>query len=669
MGILQTLMQQTKNVVGSVKTAGVDSIDAVKNAYGTASAKVSQGKNILKNAYNTNTAKVSTAYNNSLNAVTNTYNTSKNNVLSGYNTASNTVSNVYNRAASTASNAYSTAASNVSNTYNTASSAVSSATAYTLGKGISGAAQVVSGARSVYNSRQQIYDKVTDKAGDILVGALDKGTAAIDNTMNYARSVVDTPLYDQMASSSIASKIAKQGYDQGYVDTMKTSVFKGKDLTSEQETVFNKVSGREAFGKDETAGSVIDDALKNKNIDEYQAESMRHFFSNEKNAGKEYSAGSIQNWFKNYDNQMTEGGMSAKEASTLGSTPLETASPLNKLFGNDTTAMGDIGGIAAAGLIGGVAGGLMNDNFEGGVVAGAVIGSMGKGIGRVINNNFRNIEDSMINSVLGKGAVKEGDEFGETMFRGYKDDTLAGKAGLTSGSKYDPKTGKYTDAGGKEINPNFNSLTMQELGLMKAGDTEASNTLGVFTKKVISAEQGQLKKLSPASSDIQYNVGTNKGAKTAIDSSQPVGPQYMQARQTQLDNVSKADATRTSEMNLRSKAVTLDSSNNPTLNPEFLKDDAANNFIKNNINMGKEKYTKEGARAANLKSIAAKDDSELGYAGSYMKNKLTNNGGAGSIGMQSRYMALSGAMLGGVGFTSKTNDHRRGFNANRGNRI
>ena len=42
---------------------------------------------------------------------------------------------------------------------------------------------------------------------------------------------------------------------------------------------------------------------------------------------------------------------------------------------------------------------------------------------------------------------------------------------------------------------------------------------------------------------------------------------------------------------------------------------------------------------------------------------------APSLGMQSRYMVMSGSALSGVAFTGRRNDKRRGFNSHRGNRI
>lgn len=508
------------------------------------------------------------------------------------------------------------------------------------------------------NAGLNAWGKTYSFLGKVPQGIRDAGT--------YLKSAADTPLYDQLASSQIAKKVATQGYDQGYVDVVRGNVFSRGPATKEADEVFNKVSGRAAYGKDETAGSVIDDALKNKHIDEYQAESMRHFFANEKNAGKEYTEGSIQNWFKNYDDQQTA-GMSAKEASMYGSTALETKSPLNKLFGNETTAMGDLGGVAVAGLLGGVAGGLTNDNFEGGVAAGAIIGSMGKGIGRVINNNMRNIEESMISSVLGKSAAKEGDEFGEMLFKGYKDDSVAGRAGLGAGSKYDPTTKKFLDASGKEVTPDYKPLTMEELGMVKADDVHAakSDTLDNFTQKVMKEEQDLLDDAILKTTNTPPTPSTYLGKSQQLEDTAKFDEGYLNLRQ---EGIKEATAT-APNATLRSNAVKLNDKNLVALNPDFLKDEAAQGFMKNQVNMGRATHTKESARVANLRSVAAKDESELGYMGSYAKNKLTNGGGAGSIGMQSRYMAISGAMLGGVAFTSKGNDHRRGFNANRGNRI
>ena len=542
----------------------------------------------------------------------------------------------------------------------------------TMGAVSSGLSTAATSAKSYMNTtvnpalgraKDAVVDSLVTSAGKTYQ-ALGKVPQALRDTGNYIKSMADTPLYDQLASSQIAQKVATQGYDQGYVDVVKNNVFRGKTAAKEAEDIFNKVSGRAAYAKDETAESVIDSALTNKHIDNYQAESMRHFFANEKNAGKEYTEGSIQNWFKNYDDQQTA-GMTAKEASMYGSTALETKSPLNKLFGNDTTAMGDIGGIAVAGLLGGVAGGLTNDNFEGGVAAGAIIGSMGKGIGRVINNNMRNIEESMISSVLGTSAAKEGDEFGEMLFKGYKDDTIAQKAGLTTGSKYDPVTKKFVDSTGAELTPNYKPLTLEELGMVKTTDTQAAttDTLENFTQKVMKEEQDALNDAMSNTTAATATPSTYLGKTQQLDAGS-FDQGYMNLRQEAI----KDTATTAQNASLRSNAVRL-GTGGPEVNPDFLKDEAAQGFMQNQVKMAKNTHTKESARVANLRSVAAKDESELGYIGSYAKNKLTNGGGAGSIGMQSRYMAISGAMLGGVAFTSKGKDHRRGFNANRGNRI
>ena len=57
----------------------------------------------------------------------------------------------------------------------------------------------------------------------------------------------------------------------------------------------------------------------------------------------------------------------------------------------------------------------------------------------------------------------------------------------------------------------------------------------------------------------------------------------------------------------------------------------------------------------------------LGFTGRAAHSMLMKD--PASPGLQSRHMVIGGSMLGGVAFTGRRNDKRRGFNAHRGNRI
>jgi hypothetical protein len=76
------------------------------------------------------------------------------------------------------------------------------------------------------------------------------------------------------------------------------------------------------------------------------------------------------------------------------------------------------------------------------------------------------------------------------------------------------------------------------------------------------------------------------------------------------------------------------------------------------------------ARQARLQTVRDMTDDQLNKVsgGRAMRKRLTSNK-EDSLLTQSRTLTLAGAFLGGVAFTSKKNDHRRGFNKNRGNRI
>lgn len=76
------------------------------------------------------------------------------------------------------------------------------------------------------------------------------------------------------------------------------------------------------------------------------------------------------------------------------------------------------------------------------------------------------------------------------------------------------------------------------------------------------------------------------------------------------------------------------------------------------------------ARQARLTAISTMTDDQLNKVsgGRAMQKRLTSNK-EDSLLTQSRTLTMAGAFLGGVAFTPKKNDHRRGFNKNRGNRI
>lgn len=78
-----------------------------------------------------------------------------------------------------------------------------------------------------------------------------------------------------------------------------------------------------------------------------------------------------------------------------------------------------------------------------------------------------------------------------------------------------------------------------------------------------------------------------------------------------------------------------------------------------------EGMTRERAAATIRSMDAAPEGAGLMQRGAFGLLKSE----APSLGMQSRYMVMSGSALSGVAFTGRRNDKRRGFNSHRGNRI
>lgn len=74
------------------------------------------------------------------------------------------------------------------------------------------------------------------------------------------------------------------------------------------------------------------------------------------------------------------------------------------------------------------------------------------------------------------------------------------------------------------------------------------------------------------------------------------------------------------------------------------------------------------ARQRNLEALQTADKSGLNKFEQYVAGVMTDPKQA-SIGVQSRTAIASGALLGGVAFTSSTRDKSSGFNKNRGNRF
>ena len=101
-------------------------------------------------------------------------------------------------------------------------------------------------------------------------------------------------------------------------------------------------------------------------------------------------------------------------------------------------------------------------------------------------------------------------------------------------------------------------------------------------------------------------------------------------------------------------------------NTDMFEGKMVNSLLKDNA--------KGKTRAQQLEAVQDLDDESLDFMDKMYKDKLTNNFGTknmfeNSAVTGSRAMTLSGAALAGVAFTPKKRDHRRGFNANRGNRI
>ena len=78
------------------------------------------------------------------------------------------------------------------------------------------------------------------------------------------------------------------------------------------------------------------------------------------------------------------------------------------------------------------------------------------------------------------------------------------------------------------------------------------------------------------------------------------------------------------------------------------------------------KMTDAAARRNQLEKIGTMETGNMSAVQRGMHGMLTKNKG---IGMQTRYLVGSGAMLSGVAFSSPRKDRSRGFNRNRGNRF
>lgn len=77
-------------------------------------------------------------------------------------------------------------------------------------------------------------------------------------------------------------------------------------------------------------------------------------------------------------------------------------------------------------------------------------------------------------------------------------------------------------------------------------------------------------------------------------------------------------------------------------------------------------FREQNLRVGNLQRAKAMETGSMSAVQKTMHGMLTKNKG---IGMQSRYLVGSGAMLSGVAFSSPRKDRSRGFNRNRGNRF
>lgn len=77
-------------------------------------------------------------------------------------------------------------------------------------------------------------------------------------------------------------------------------------------------------------------------------------------------------------------------------------------------------------------------------------------------------------------------------------------------------------------------------------------------------------------------------------------------------------------------------------------------------------FNEQNLRAGNLQRASAMETGNMSAVQRGMHGMLTKNKG---IGMQTRYLVGSGAMLSGVAFSSPRKDRSRGFNRNRGNRF
>lgn len=77
-------------------------------------------------------------------------------------------------------------------------------------------------------------------------------------------------------------------------------------------------------------------------------------------------------------------------------------------------------------------------------------------------------------------------------------------------------------------------------------------------------------------------------------------------------------------------------------------------------------FSEQNLRVGNLQRASTMETGSMSAVQRGMHGMLTKNKG---IGMQTRYLVGSGAMLSGVAFSSPRKDRSRGFNRNRGNRF
>jgi len=101
------------------------------------------------------------------------------------------------------------------------------------------------------------------------------------------------------------------------------------------------------------------------------------------------------------------------------------------------------------------------------------------------------------------------------------------------------------------------------------------------------------------------------------------------------------------------------------LNSEGIQNSMMKSLLKDKFKPG----ASSDALNENFEAVTKLNKEDLGFVDNYYKDTLTKNFGTASMGLQSRTMIMSGAALAGVAFTGNKKDKRRGFNANRGNRI